>query len=165
MDKKNKLFIFIFTACILLLTYQANTKPRELAFPITNKKYTITSEYGYRTLNYRHFHNGIDIALVEGTKLYAMADGVITFIGYSNGYGNNLIITNTNGYKSMYGHISSKFVVKKGQTVSKGELVAYVGPKYLKNGKLNGMTTGPHLHFTLYKNGNHINPLSIKYST
>ena len=116
-------------------------------------------------LNYYHFHNGIDIALVEGTKLYAMADGVITFIGYSEGYGNNIIITYTNGYKSMYGHISSDFLVKKGQTVSQGELVAYVGPKYLKSGKLNGMTTGPHLHFTLYKNNKHINPLSIKYST
>lgn len=165
MDKKTTLFILIFTACILLLNYKSYNTTDNLSFPITNKKYTITSKYGYRTLNYHHFHNGIDIALVEGTKLYAMADGVVTFIGYSNGYGNNIVITYSNGYKSMYGHISSNFLVKKGTTVSKGQLVAYVGPKYLKNGKLNGMTTGPHLHFTLYKDGKHIDPLSIKYST
>ena len=107
MNKKNSIFIFIFTACILLLAYNSNNKASDLSFPIANKKYTITSYYGYRTLNYYHFHNGIDIALVEGTRLYAIADGVVTFIGYSSGYGNNIIITYSNGYKSMYGHISS----------------------------------------------------------
>jgi murein DD-endopeptidase MepM/ murein hydrolase activator NlpD len=165
MKIKNKLFIYIFTVILFLLSINSYTFTSDLSFPISNKKYTITSKYGYRTLNYYHFHNGIDIALVEGTKLYAMADGVISFIGYSEGYGNNIIITYLNGYKSMYGHISETFIVKKGQSVKRGELVAYVGPKYLKNGKTNGMTTGPHLHFTLYKNNKHINPLSIKYST
>ncbi len=162
MKNKNILFILLFTFFISLFSLNPN---KDIYFPIKNKNYIITSKYGYRTLNYYHFHNGIDIALSEGTKLYSMSDGVVSFIGYSNGYGNNVIITYSNGYKSMYAHISSDFIVKKGQNVKARELVAFVGAKYLKNGKLNGMTTGPHLHFTLYKNGKHINPLSIKYST
>ena len=81
------------------------------------------------------------------------------------GYGNCVIITYYNGYKSLYGHISSNFVVNVGQSVSSNDIVAYVGPKYLSSGKLNGFTTGPHLHFTLYYNNKLINPLSIKYST
>ena len=164
MKNKNILFILIFTFFISLFSFTPNQN-KNIYFPIKNKTYTITSKYGYRTLNYYHFHNGIDIALSEGTKLYSMADGVVSFIGYSKGYGNNVIITYSNGYKSMYAHISSNFIVKKGQYVTAKELVAFVGPKYLQNGKLNGMTTGPHLHFTIYKNGKHVNPLSIKYST
>ncbi|MBR6689530.1 MAG: M23 family metallopeptidase [Clostridia bacterium] len=162
MKNKYTIFILLFTLILSLFSTSTNNK---LFFPINNKKYIITSKYGYRTLNYYHFHNGIDIALSEGTKLYAMSDGVVSFIGYSKGYGNNIIITYSNGYKSMYAHISSNFIVKKGQNVKAKELVAFVGPKYLKSGKLNGMTTGPHLHFTIYKNNKSIDPLSIKYST
>ncbi len=160
-----KIFIL---ATIILLSISALSSTdtnNSLYFPITNKRYTISSYYGYRTLNYYHFHNGIDIPLVVGTPLYSLASGTVSFIGYMNGYGNSIIITYSNGYKSLYGHISKPFIVSKGDYVYAKQLVAYVGPKYLSNGKLNGMTTGPHLHFTLYKNNKHINPLSIKYST
>lgn len=145
--------------------FTSSTPDTSLYFPIKNKKYTISSYYGYRTLNYYHFHNGIDIPLIVGTPLYSLSSGTVTFIGYMNGYGNSIIITYSNGYKSLYGHISEPFLVAKGDYIRSKQLVAYVGPKYLSNGKLNGMTTGPHLHFTIYKNNKHINPLSIKYST
>lgn len=108
-------------------------------------------------------HNGLDIPLVEGTSIYALSDGVVSFTGFMSGYGHTVIITYSNGYKSLYGHCSPKYIVTVGQTVKAKQKVALVGPKYLPNGKLNGFTTGQHLHFTLYYNNNLINPLSVEY--
>ena len=65
---------------------------------------------------------------------------MIEIVGVSLKKGGKIYYFSPNGLK-----------LKKGDNVTQGQLVAYVGPKYLKNGKLNGMTTGPHLHFTLYK--------------
>ena len=128
-----------------------------------NKKYYISSYFEYRTLHTYHFHNGIDIPLVEDTPLYALSDGVVSYTGFMSGYGHTVIIKYNNGYKSLYGHCSPKYIVSVGQNVKAKEQVAYVGPKYLPNGKLNGFTTGQHLHFTLYYNNNIINPLNVPY--
>lgn len=161
---KKYLYILITFLSLMSLLFSPNTN-NNLYFPIKNKKYYITSYYGYRSLGSYHFHNGIDIGLSQGTPLYALSDGVVSFIGYYGSFGNAIIIKYANGYKSLYGHISSNFILSVGDSVKAGSLVAYVGPKYLSNGKLNGFTTGPHLHFTLYYNGKQIDPLSIKYST
>lgn len=164
MFKKYFILLSIFLSVIVsLFSFESNTN--NLYFPIRKNTYYISSYYGYRTLGTYHFHNGIDIPLTPGTPLYPLDYGVVSFIGYNGSFGNSVIITYHNGYKSLYGHIDSKFLVNVGDSVSPSKIVAYVGPKYLPNGKLNGTTTGPHLHYTLYKNGKIINPLKIKYST
>lgn len=133
-----------------------------LSFPI-HSYYTISSEFGYRNLDSYHFHNGIDIPAVSGTLVYPISYGTVTNIGFSNSYGNYVIISYTNGYKSLYGHISSEIFVSCGDYVSPCAAICTVGPKYLSSGKLNGFTTGPHLHFTLYKEGSLIDPQTVSF--
>ena len=156
-------FVFLSFICLFFSSNKKDVSDNNLYFPIHKKKYYISSYFGYRTLGYYHFHSGIDIPECEGTPIYAVSDGVVSFIGFNSSYGNCLIIKYNNGYKSLYGHISSNYIVKVGKTVKAGELVAYVGPKYLKGGKLNGFTTGQHLHFTMYYHDKLIDPLSIKF--
>jgi len=164
MFKKYFISLLIFLSTIISL-FSFGSSSDLLYFPVHKKSYSISSYYEYRTLGTYHFHNGIDIPLVVGTPLYPISYGTVSYIGYNGGYGNCIIITYSNGYKSLYGHISSDFLVKVGENVTPNDIVAYVGPKHLSNGKLNGFTTGPHLHFTLYKNGKLVNPLKQKYST
>lgn len=161
---KKYLFILSILLSFILLFFSSNNSDNNLYFPVHKKQYYISSYFEYRTLSYYHFHNGIDIPLVEGTPLYALSDGVVSFTGFISGYGHSVIIKYNNGYKSLYGHCSAKYIVTEGQTVKAKQKVAYVGPKYLPNGKLNGFTTGQHLHFTLYYNNKLINPLSIDYT-
>ena len=161
---KKYLFILIAFLSFISLFFSSNTADNNLYFPIKNKNYYISSYFEYRTLGSYHFHNGIDIPLIEGTPLYALSDGVVSSTGFISGYGHTVIIKYNNGYKSLYGHCSPKYIVTVGQSVKAKQKVAYVGPKYLSNGKLNGFTTGQHLHFTLYYNNKPINPLSINYS-
>lgn len=160
---KKYLFIFTIFLSFIALFFGSSTVDNSLYFPIKNKKYYISSYFEYRTLGSYHFHNGIDIPLVEGTPLYALSDGVVSSACFISGYGHSVIITYNNGYKSLYGHCSPKYIVSVGQSVKAKQKVAYVGPKYLPSGKLNGFTTGQHLHFTLYYNNKLINPLSVKY--
>lgn len=164
MLKKYFILLSIFLSAIISL-FSFGSYSNTLHFPVHKSKYSISSYYGYRTLGSYHFHNGIDVPLVPGTPLYPIDYGVVSFVGYNGAFGNSVIITYHNGYKSLYGHIDSNFLVNVGESVNPNKMVARVGPKYLANGKLNGLTTGPHLHFTLYKNGKTINPLSVNYST
>lgn len=161
---KKYLFILTIFLSFISIFFNSNTPSNTLYFPTKKKNYYISSYYEYRTLEYYHFHNGIDIPLVEGTPLYALSDGVVSSIGFISGYGHSVIIKYSNGYKSLYGHCSPNYIVSIGQTVKAKQKVAYVGPKYLSNGKLNGFTTGQHLHFTLYYNDKVIDPLSVEYT-
>lgn len=161
MFKKYLYFLILFLSFITL--FFSSNIDNTLYFPIKNKNYYISSYFEYRTLEYYHFHNGIDIPLVEGTSLYALSDGVVSFVGFISGYGNSVIITYNNGYKSLYGHCSETYIVEVGQNVKAKQKVALVGPKYLSDGNLNGFTTGPHLHFTLYYNNKIIDPLSVEF--
>ena len=161
---KKYLFILIAFLSFITLSFGSNIVDNNLYFPIKKKNYYISSYFEYRTLGNYHFHNGIDIPLIEGTPLYALSDGVVSNIVFISGYCHSVIIKYNNGYKSLYGHCSPNYIVSIGQTVKAKQKVAYVGPKYLSNGKLNGFTTGQHLHFTLYYKNKLINPLSIKYS-
>lgn len=86
----------------------------------------------------------------------------------ANGY--SVIISHENGISSTYGHVSENFIVSLGESVSKGQIIAKVGPKYVSkvsnykdsNGKYtNGATTGPHLHIAISKNGKKIDPLTV----
>ena len=153
-------FLAVVLSFVILLFSSGNSS--SLVFPI-HSSYYISSTFGYRTLGSRHMHNGIDIPSIVGTPVYPISSGVISYIGFSSSYGHHIIITYSNGYKTLYGHMSGNYPFSVGSSVNSSNIVGYVGPKYLSNGKLNGFTTGPHLHFTLYKNNKLIDPLSASF--
>lgn len=112
----------------------------------------VSSEYGVR----RHpisgttqRHNGIDIAAMRGTPVYAPADGVVTFAGDRGGYGLTVIIDHGYGIQTLYAH-SSRLHVRAGQRVQRGDLLTDVGTT--------GVSTGPHLHYEVIINGQPVNP-------
>lgn len=133
---------------------------------------TITSPYGYRTsptYGASSFHAGIDIAANPGSYLVASLEGFISYVGF-NGSGGYTIILENNTFTMMYCHVSPNFLVYPGQIVNQGQIIGQVGPKNVygvpnnpykdSNGNpTNGATTGPHLHFTLKKNSQAVNPL------
>jgi murein DD-endopeptidase MepM/ murein hydrolase activator NlpD len=112
----------------------------------------VTSGFGYRIspfTNQREFHEGFDISARIGTDIIAPADGVIVEIGKTYGFGNLIIISHGYGIKTMYGHLS-KILIKKGQSVKRGDKIALIGNS--------GRTTGPHLHYEIQLNGVPVNP-------
>lgn len=72
-----------------------------------------------------------------------------------------VIISHSNNLESRYAHMDSDIFVKKGDRIERGEKIGKVGPKYIANGKLNGATTGVHLHLGIRRNGKFINPLDM----
>ena len=105
-------------------------------------------------LKVRRPHYGIDYAAPKGTSVRAAAGGKVVFVGNKSGYGKAVEIIHDSGLKTLYAHLHT-FSVKKGQRVKSGQKIAQVGSS--------GLSTGPHLHFGLYKNNRPINPnLSIK---
>lgn len=117
--------------------------------------YRISSYFGNRAdpfTGVASSHTGIDLAVAKGTPIRASKGGTVITAGWSNTYGNYVIISHSGGYQTLYAHMT-KYTVKKGQTVNQGELIGYVGST--------GYSTGPHLHFGVYKNGNLVNPLSV----
>ena len=155
-------FLAVILSFVILLFSSSNVSSNSLVFPI-HTNYRISSYYGYRTLGTKHMHNGIDIPGKVGTPVYAISSGVISQTGFSSSYGNYIIITYSNSYKTLYGHMSGTYPFSVGDSVNSSDSVAYIGPKYLSNGKLNGFTTGPHLHFTVYKNNKLVNPLNLSF--
>ena len=120
-------------------------------------RYWLSSSYGWRDSPFnagtRSFHGGIDMAVAQGTPIYPAMDGKVTTAGYNATYGNYVIITHHSGYKTLYGHMS-KITCQKGNFVyAQKTQIGLVGST--------GLSTGPHLHFTVYKNGNTINPQSV----
>ncbi len=112
----------------------------------------ITSEYGIRKDPFtfrRSFHSGIDMSGDTGDPVYATADGVIVDASYDSRRGNNITINHTQGIKTIYMHLS-KLLVKKGDSVKKGQKIGLLGST--------GRSTGPHLHYEVLKNGNTVNP-------
>ena len=118
-------------------------------------KYRLSSRFGPRSDPFtgaRSNHTGIDMACPTGTPIVATASGTITYSGTSPVFGYYVIINHGNGYQSLYGHMS-KILVKKGQWVSQGTRIGLVGST--------GYSTGPHLHFTVFKNGKLVDPLTL----
>lgn len=113
----------------------------------------LTSRFGMRTHPIYHItkmHTGIDISAHPGTPIKAAAGGEVVFAGWWGGYGNVVIIDHGGGISTLYGHCSAIYV-RKGQSVSQGEVIAAVGST--------GLATGPHLHFEVRKNGKPVDPL------
>lgn len=126
-------------------------------FPVSLNGYQcMTSPYGYRVhpiSGVTRLHNGVDLAAVTGTPIFASKSGVVTTacIGWGNGYGNHVVINHGDGFSTLYAH-QSALNVYEGQIVSQGDVIGYVGST--------GNSNGPHLHFTVFKNGETINPMS-----
>jgi len=111
----------------------------------------VTSPFGARVLNGRtEFHTGIDIGAPTGTNIVAAESGLVSYTGYMRGYGNIVIIRHNGGYSTVYAH-NSVNLVKKGQSVKKGNIIGKVGKT--------GNATGPHLHFEVRSIGKPCNPL------
>lgn len=114
----------------------------------------ISSGFGWRANPFidgeREHHTGVDISAVTGTYIRAAGGGKVTFSGYSNGYGQTVIIYHGNGISTLYAH-NSRNLVNIGQYVARGEVIAHVGST--------GRTTGPHLHFEVQINGVPVNPI------
>jgi murein DD-endopeptidase MepM/ murein hydrolase activator NlpD len=99
-------------------------------------------------------HLGIDYAAPRGRKIYATASGKVIFKGRKGGYGKTIEIRHEGGFKSLYAHMSGYAPgMRSGKWVKQGTHIGYVGST--------GVSTGPHLHFGLYKNGRAINPAKI----
>lgn len=144
-------------------------------FPVVGKSFKdITSGYGKRTAptsGASTFHSGIDIGAPEGTKIIAIADGKVIKTAWG-GAGGYTITIESGEYSFSYYHSDPNFIIKVGDDVKKGQVIGKVGPKNVynvpnnpykdSNGKpTNGATTGCHCHFTVRKNGQTINPLTI----
>jgi murein DD-endopeptidase MepM/ murein hydrolase activator NlpD len=111
----------------------------------------LTSVFGKRN---NEFHTGIDIANKTGTFVKAAQAGKVTFVGRKGNYGVTIIIDHMNGFKTLYGH-NSKILVKNGQWVEARQNIALMGNT--------GRSTGPHLHFEIYKNNQVVDPLKYVY--
>jgi len=119
-------------------------------WPTDSRK--ISSPYGVRKDPFTHkarFHAGMDISGNTGDPVYAAADGTVTETGRDSSHGNNIYVSHGNGIKTHYSHLS-KILVKSGTTVHKGDIIGLMGST--------GRSTGPHLHYEIYVNGEHVDP-------
>jgi murein DD-endopeptidase MepM/ murein hydrolase activator NlpD len=128
--------------------------------PVSNQQLNrIASGFGYRidpVYKTIKMHAGLDFAAPQGTPIYATANGRIKSAGYhSGGYGNHVVIDHGYGYETLYGHMV-KVKARRGQTVTRGEIIGYVGTT--------GKSTGPHCHYEVHKNGNKIDPIYFFYN-
>jgi len=104
----------------------------------------------------RKFHYGMDFTAPTGTVIYATGDGVIGSIKKSRrGYGNHIVLDHGFGYETLYAHMS-KFNVRKGQKVKRGDIIGYVGNT--------GTSTAPHLHYEVWKDHKKINPINYYFN-
>ena len=116
----------------------------------------VTSEFGYRVhpiFRTTKYHSGIDIAAPMGTPIRAANSGKVIFVGWQNGYGKTVIIdhgrVNGKPTSTLYAH-QSRYAVSNNQTVTKGQIIGYVGST--------GYSTGPHCHFEVRVNGKPVSP-------
>jgi murein DD-endopeptidase MepM/ murein hydrolase activator NlpD len=128
--------------------------------PVSNKDLSrIASGFGYRVdpvYKTVKMHAGLDFAAPIGTPIYATANGTVETAGNTgNGYGNHVVINHGYGYETLYGHMV-KVKVRSGQRVKRGEVIGWVGST--------GKSTGPHCHYEVHKNGQHLDPVYFFYN-
>jgi murein DD-endopeptidase MepM/ murein hydrolase activator NlpD len=119
----------------------------------------MTSGFGMRRhplLGYSRFHKGLDFGAPQGAPIVAATDGVVSFAGPHGGHGNYVMINHGGGMATAYAHMS-RIAARPGQRVAQGQVIGYVGST--------GLSTGPHLHYEVYKNGVAIDPRSISFIT
>lgn len=128
--------------------------------PVSNKELIrLSSGFGMRfhpIYKVKKMHPGIDFSAPIGTPIYATADGVVDRLNISfSGYGKTIEIDHGFGYRSRYAHMHG-FAVSKGQKIKRGELIGYVGNT--------GLSTAPHLHYEVFINNRHVNPVHYFFS-
>jgi murein DD-endopeptidase MepM/ murein hydrolase activator NlpD len=119
----------------------------------------VTSSFGMRMhplLGFLRMHKGIDIAAPYGTPIYAVLDGTVASAGRNAGYGNFVKLAHASGLSSGYGHMS-RIAVRPGARVGRGQVIGWVGST--------GLSTGPHLHWEVWRNGVSVNPRSISFAS
>ncbi|MEZ4852350.1 MAG: M23 family metallopeptidase [Bacteroidia bacterium] len=145
------------TAGLFIFAVTALAQNTPDLFPIEKGEINSKATYGARDLKVdgkvvTKFHKGIDIVAPTGTPIYASADGTVEKADSENvgkNYGNNIIIKHDETYKTRYAHLS-EMKVKAGAKVKKGDIIGYSGNT--------GLSTGPHLHFEVIKDGENVDP-------
>lgn len=117
----------------------------------------MSSRFGMRRhpiLGYRRMHSGVDYAARHGTPIHAVSDGVVSYSGRHGGHGNYVRINHGSGLGTGYAHMS-RIAVNRGARVRAGQVIGYVGST--------GLSTGPHLHFEVYRGDRKVDPLSVSF--
>lgn len=118
-------------------------------------RYYFSSNFGWRSNPFtgmRTYHNGVDMAANTGVAIYAAASGRVVSAGWDNVYGKHVIVSHHSGYRTLYGHMSA-INVRTGSYVDTNTRLGSVGST--------GMSTGPHLHFSIFKHGKALNPRTL----
>ena len=118
----------------------------------------VTSSYGMRfhpILGYSRMHSGIDLGAAYGSPIYAVADGFVSFAGVHGGHGNYVRLEHGGDVGTGYGHMS-RIAVAPGNRVRAGQVIGYVGSS--------GLSTGPHLHYEVYRSGRPVNPMEVHFT-
>ncbi len=128
--------------------------------PLNNKNLKhAPSGYGWRThpiYKTQEFHPGMDFTAEQGTPIYATGDGTIERAdAMAQGYGNHVVINHGYGYQTLYGHMS-RIATTVGKKIKRGDLIGYVGST--------GLSTGPHVHYEVIKDGEKVNPINFYYN-
>ena len=131
------------------------TRPRgQFTQPVAGYQ---SSGYGLRRhpiLGYTRMHAGIDFAAPYGAPIRAAADGVVNYAGWHGGHGRYVRLSHGGNMGTGYAHMS-RIAVASGSRVRAGQIIGYVGST--------GLSTGPHLHYEVYRGGATINPRSVKF--
>ncbi|HEY0111940.1 MAG TPA: peptidoglycan DD-metalloendopeptidase family protein [Allosphingosinicella sp.] len=139
--------------------YEASGVGRETGLLTRPVPGMVSSNFGMRRhpiLGYSRMHKGMDFRAGYGTPILAATDGRVAAAGWAGGYGQQVRIAHGGGLLTSYSHMS-RIVAKPGSKVRQGEVIGYVGST--------GLSTGPHLHYELYKDGVAVNPASVKFVT
>ena len=127
--------------------------------PVSNRDLTrIASGFGLRMhpiYKIIKMDKGMDFTAPIGTEIYATGDGIVEKVGWVGGYGRTIMINHGFGYKTRYAHCS-KYNCRKGQKVKRGDLIGFVGNT--------GQSSGPHLHYEVFKNNRQINPVNFFFN-
>jgi murein DD-endopeptidase MepM/ murein hydrolase activator NlpD len=119
----------------------------------------MTSSFGMRRhplLGYSRFHRGVDYGAAYGSPIVAASAGVVSYSGWHGGHGKYVMIQHGGGMATAYGHMS-RIVARNGARVAQGQVIGYVGST--------GLSTGPHLHYEMYRNGQSIDPSTVRFVT
>ncbi|MEP6393401.1 MAG: M23 family metallopeptidase, partial [Alteripontixanthobacter sp.] len=119
----------------------------------------VSSSYGMRRhpiLGYRRMHRGLDFKAGHGQPIVAVTDGRVSYAGRKGGLGKFVRVNHAGGLSTGYAHMS-RIAVNNGAQVRRGQVIGYVGST--------GLSSGPHLHYEMYRGGKHVNPSSVRFVT
>jgi murein DD-endopeptidase MepM/ murein hydrolase activator NlpD len=126
-----------------------------LAAPVAGR---LSSSFGMRfhpLLRYSRMHQGVDFAAAHGSPIHAVTEGTVVYAGRHGGHGNYVRINHGGGLGTGYAHMS-RIAAYPGERVRQGQIIGYVGST--------GLSTGPHLHYEVYRNGATVNPMSVRFT-